>query len=323
MPTDTPEPPLVWAESPLQLVGAAEWAWAHRRSVPVAIRSTPQMVQTLLELRRRGAMFAELSEWLGIPWRRLAANRRWLIGDGFSGQFRMAASVLRPREMTFLDDGAHAIPFADALTGRAPYRRPGVAEHGLSTRVAPLALDHIGRTAREGGVALYTAFDLGASRVAALADRGVSVGAHAFEWTRAHARDTDLRGRVVLGSALPTDGRMLRADYLAWVARAASDGEVTYLPHRRESLEQLRAVAELRGVTVRRTDLPAELVLAGTADLDIVTLSPSTQVTLPLVLAGTGSTLRRLPEASGSVTLRAFGATPGPVAGLSGNRVGA
>ena len=297
MPTESPEPPLVWAESPLQLLGAAEWAWAHQRSVPVAIRSTPQMVDTLLELRRRGAMFAELSEWLGIPWRRLGGNRRWLVGDGFSGQFRMAAAVLRPRGLTFLDDGANTPALADALTGRGPYRRPGIEERGLTVRVAPLALDHIARRAHDGDVALYTAYDLGDARVGALADRGATVSGHAFEWTRAHAPGSGVVGRVVLGSALSVDRRLPVTDYLGWVARAAADSAVTYLPHRRETDDLLRAVAEIRGVTVRRTGLPAELSLAGASGLDIITLSPTTQRTIPMVLAGSGSTLRTLPEA--------------------------
>ena len=73
---------------------------------------------------------------------------------------------------------------------------------------------------------------------------------------------------------------------------AATPGPVTYLPHRRESREQLAAVAEIAGLTIRETDLPVELVLAGAATpLDIRTLASSTTTTLPLVLAGTGSTL--------------------------------
>lgn len=278
------EAPLAWVESPLQLIGAAEWAAARRTAVPVAIRSTAQMMDTAAELAARGSWLGPRSEWLGIPWRLLAGHGHWLVGDGFSGQFRLAAAVLRPARITFLDDGANTPAFADALTGRGPYRRPGVDERGMSVRVAPLALDHVGRRAHDGDVELFTAFDLGAARVDALADRGAHVACHRFEWTRASAPDCGIRGRVILGSALPVDGRMPLDAYLAWVAVAAGREGAVYLPHRRESAPQRAAVARVRGVEVRETGLPVELVLAGAHDLDVLTLSSSTQTTLPMVL---------------------------------------
>ncbi|GGH39261.1 hypothetical protein [Microbacterium album] len=279
-------------ESPLQLIGAAEWAAAHDITVPVAGRLTAQMPETATELLARGARFAATDAYLGIPWRALMRHRHWLVGDGFSGQFRLAAALLRPRRVTFLDDGANAVPFADVLTGRRPYRRPGVTERGLTTRVAPLALDHVLGRAIAGHVEIFTAFDLGEGRRDALADRGIRVRRHRFDWTRASAPPSGLRGRVVLGSARPADGLMPLGDYVAWVEGVARGTSVVYLPHRRETDEQLAAVARIPGVDVRRTLLPAELVLAGAVDLDIVTLASSTVTTIPLVLAGTGSAVR-------------------------------
>ncbi len=82
-------------------------------------------------------------------------------------------------------------------------------------------------------------------------------------------------------------------DYLAWVRAEAALAPVTYLPHRRETPEQMAAVAAIPGVVFSRLNLPAELVLAGTADpLEILTLPSSTTSTLPLLLAGTGSVIR-------------------------------
>ena len=116
---------VAWVESPLQLVGAAEWADAAGTRVAIAGRLTPQMSETADELLARAARFGVTEPYLGIPWKLLSQHRHWLIGDGFSGQFRLAAAVLRPKRITFLDDGANAIPFADTLLGRRDYSRPG------------------------------------------------------------------------------------------------------------------------------------------------------------------------------------------------------
>ncbi len=285
---------IAWVESPLQLVGAAEWASAHRTTVPVAGRLTAQMSATADALLARGARFRDLEPYLGVPFSLLARHGHWLVGDGFSGQFRLAASVLRPHRLTFLDDGAHAIAYADALLGRRPYARPGVAERGLTTRLAPFAHETVLRRAASGRADFFTAFDLGADRADALRDRGLAIRPHGFEWTRRTAPAApELGRRIVLGSAQPVDGRMTLADYLTWVTDAAAPGPAVYLPHRREPREQLAAVAAVPGITIRETELPVELVLAGaTAALDIRTLASSTTTTLPLVLEGTGSVLR-------------------------------
>lgn len=284
---------IAWVESPLQLVGAAEWAAAHRMTVPVAGRLTAQMSATADALLERGARFRDLEPYLGVPFSQLARHGHWLVGDGFSGQFRLAASALRPHRVTFLDDGANALPYADALLGRRPYARPGIVERGLTTRLAPLAHETVLRRAASHRADLFTAFDLGSEREAALEDRGFCITRHSFEWTRRTAPEAELGGRIVLGSALPVDGRMTLADYVEWVTDAAAPGPAVYLPHRRETDEQLAAVSAIPGLTVRRLQLPVELVLAGAAaPLDIRTLASSTSTTLPLVLAGSGSTLR-------------------------------
>ena len=284
---------LAWVESPLQLIGAAEWAAAHRTTVPVAGRLTPQISATADELLARGARFGELEPYLGIPWSLLARHGHWLVGDGFSGQFRLAAAVLRPHRVTILDDGAHAIAYADALLGRRPYARPHVEEHGLTTAVAPFAAEVIHRRAAARRAGMFTAFDLGADRLDALGDRGFGIRRHDFSWTRATApAAAELGDRIVLGSALPADGRIVLADYVQWATDASADG-AAYLPHRRETSEQLDAIAAVPTLRVHHTGLPVELVLAGARRaLEVHTLPSSTTTTLPLVLAGTGSMIR-------------------------------
>lgn len=286
--------PLAWVESPLQLIGAAEWAHAHRVRVPVAGRLTAQMSSTADELIARGAPFGETHPFLGIPWTLLARHRHWLVGDGFSGQFRLAAAVLRPQRITFLDDGANALPFADVILARRRYARPGVAEGRVSALLAPFALHTVDSRAARGGVDFFTAFDFGAARRAALAERGVPALTHDFAFTRSHRRPTALPSRrVVLGSAGPADGRITDGAYLRWVRAEAASGDISYLPHRREPAHQRAAAAAVPGVHLVDTGLPVELALAGAdAALEIVTLPSSTATTLPLVLAGTGSTVR-------------------------------
>lgn len=288
---------VAWVESPLQLLGVAEWAAAHGRSIDLAARVTPQIPETAEELLRRGAAFAEKQPYFGIPWRMLAAHEHWLVGDGFSGQFRLAAAVLRPRRVTFLDDGLNTLALADAVAGTRPYRRPGVNERGLTTRLAPLVLDHVRRTALAGAAELFTAFPLGDARAAAIAEYGMQARRHAFDWLRDTApapriADALGEGRILLGSARYVDGHEPEDGYLRWVAREAAAAPVTYLPHRREPAEALERVARIPGVRVQRLDMPVELALAGIGrPLEIRSLLSSTLTTLPIVLAGTGSTV--------------------------------
>lgn len=286
---------VAWVESPLQLLGAAEWAAARSERIDLAARVTEQIPETADEIIRRGARFAEKQPYFGIPWRMLAGHSHWLVGDGFSGQFRMAAAVLRPRRVTFLDDGLNTLALADAVAGTRPYRRPGVAEKGLTTRIAPLVLDHVRARALDGAVDLFTAFALGADRESAIAEYGLTAMRHDFEWLRSTQPTDRLAGRIrtdriLLGSARPRDGLMPTSTYLAWLESEAAHGEATYLPHRRETAEMLDAVRAVTGIRVVETGVPVELALAGLGrPVEVRSLLSSTLTTLPLVLRGTGS----------------------------------
>lgn len=290
--------PLAWVESPLQLMGAAEWAAAHGTRIAVAGRLTSQVEQTAAELTVRDALFAEQAGYYGIPWRMLRRHSHWVVGDGFSGQFRLAAAVLRPRRLTFVDDGLASIALADSLIGAREFARPGVAERPLARRLAPFAIDAIRLRAAAGAVTMFTTFDLGAARERALRDLGVSVQRHAFErlrTTRPGARpETSLpHDLVILGSARVVDGHMPREEYLRWVRDRSHGAPACYLPHRRERDDDIAAVARIPGVEIVRTDLPIELVLAGDDRArEIVTLTSSAAVTLRRVLAGTASVVR-------------------------------
>jgi len=287
---------LAWVESPLQLIAAAEWAATRDEPIVVALRvSGAQMAATAEELLARGARFAECVPFYGIPWGLLSKHRTWAIGDAYSGQFRTAASVLRPRHITLLDDGALTLAVADSLLERRAYSRPDNHESGLTTVLGVRARERMLRMARHERLEIATAFDLGEDRLIGLADRGIRVTPHRLDWVRRTARVIRVPGnRVLLGSARPGDGLIPIADYLGWVASESAKGPVAYLPHRRERQDIIDAVAEFPGVTVFDTGLPVELVLAGAQEpLEVLTLPTSAETTLRHVLTGTGSTISR------------------------------
>lgn len=287
--------PLAWVESPLQVLGAAEWAHARGTRVDVAGRLTAQVENTVNDVASRGALFGEQVGFYGIPWRMLSRHEHWLVGDGFSGQFRLAAAVLRPRRITFLDDGLNAVAFVDSLTGTRRYARPRADREGAVLRkVTPLALDLIQLRAGRGAVELFTAFPLGDARLARVHSLGATVSRHGFEWIRGtrSARPLDA-DRVILGTARVADGLLDRSDYVAWMRRQAQGSPAAYLPHRRECPQTLAEIARLAGVTVVHTGLPVELVLAAQdRPREIVTLPSSAAVTLRRVLAGSESVVR-------------------------------
>ncbi|MEO5922173.1 MAG: hypothetical protein ABIQ01_13620 [Pseudolysinimonas sp.] len=284
---------LAWVESPLQLIAAAEFAAAQGRAIDVAFRlSGPQMsatAQALLDLR---APFSTCAPYYGIPWRLLSERRHWVVGDGLSGQFQLAMSTLGARAVTLLDDGIMTIRLARALAGTAPYARPGQAASQRRLLLASLTRDRLLAVAARESLTMFTAF-AGHPAIRDLRRLGVAVTEDEFGWLRAHARPVALpSSRVVLGAAAVADGTITADRYLDWVQLAAK-GDATYLPHRREPEPLLSRIAALPGVQLLRTGLPVELALAGTTKpLEIVSLRSTAAVTLRVVLAGNGSTIR-------------------------------
>lgn len=286
--------PLAWVESPLQLLCAAEYAARLGRPIAVALRLTgEQMPVTAQELLDRGALFSTVTPYFGIPWGLLRAQPDWIIGDGFSGQFRMAAAALRPHTITLVDDGDMSHHLASALLGRTGFARPGHRERGLTATLGGIARERMLRLAASERLTMFSAFT-GDPAVAALSARDVTVETNAFSWLRAHARPVELpHPRVVLGSANVTDGLLDESDYRGWLRAVAAEAPISYLPHRRESRAAVARVAQLPGVSVVDCGMPAELALAGTPrPLEIVSMRSSASTTLRRVLEGTGSTIR-------------------------------
>lgn len=262
--------PVAWVESPLQFVSAAELAADRGVRIRVVFRLGPQMSQTAAELMRRGADFASCTPYVGIPWNELAAASEWVIGDGLSGQFRLAAAVLRPKAVTLLDDGTMSLRLAAALAGQCAFERPEQRPSGLRGNLGGLARDQLLRLAGTGRLAFFSVFGSERPEFVAAAALGVRLRANRFSWTRRTARPPRLpTGRVILGTARVADGLLDRAEHLAEVARFVAVGPAVYLPHRREPRAEIDAVRGIRGVSVIEPELPVELFLAGLDGLEV------------------------------------------------------
>ena len=279
--------PLVWVESPLQFVSAAELAAERGVRMRVAFRLGPQMPTTAAELLARGADFASCVPYVGIPWGELSRASEWIVGDGLSGQFRMAAAVLRPKLVTLLDDGTMSLRLAAALAGQCTFERPGQRAGGLRGVLGDLTRDHLLRLAGTGRLAFFSVFGLERTEFAAAAALGVRLRANRFAWTRRTARPPRLPARrVLLGTSRVADGLLDAAEHRAEVARFAASGSAVYVPHRRESAGEVAAIRGIPGVTVLEPGIPVELFLAGLDGLEIRSSGSSADTTLARVLAG-------------------------------------
>lgn len=286
--------PVVWVESPLQFVSAAELAAERGIRMRVVFRLGPQMSQTAAELLARGADFASCVPYLGIPWAELSRAAEWIVGDGLSGQFRLAAAVLRPKAVTLLDDGTMSLRLAAGLAGSGPFERPEQTSTALRGLLGGLARDHLLRLAGSGRLAFFSVFGPEHPEFAAVAALGVRLRANRFAWTRRTARPPRLPAhRVLLGTARVADGLLDRAAHHAEVARFAAAGGAVYLPHRREPVAEVDAVRAILGVTVLEPGLPVELFLAGVDGLEIRSSGSSADSTLTRVLSSPGTAERR------------------------------
>jgi hypothetical protein len=78
--------------------------------------------------------------------------------------------------------------------------------------------------------------------------------------------------RLLLGSAVPTDGRMPVDRYLRGVRAEAADAPLVYLPHRRETESVLTRVRATAGLPIFDSGLSVELLLDGAQEpLELIT----------------------------------------------------
>ena len=291
-------PAVAWVESPLQLINAIEFAASQEIALVIEPRANVlQLDATIDAVRAALPAGVEITAPLadaGDGLFRSAAHK--VVGDVFSGQFRLLVARRGVRSLTIVDDGSATVHLAAALNGGS-FSRMAQIESAAMRALGAVAKNRILAAARRGRVSLFTAYGAEPA-VAGLAVRGLQVDENSYHWLHSlsSAGVSPVKSRVILGSALVTDRQIAEDDYLAWVAAVVGTdvvrGEVmhspvSYLPHRRESGALRSAVAAIPGVTVEPGSLPAELALGASPHLELVeTLPSSAVVTLSAILDG-------------------------------------
>lgn len=259
-----------WGESPLQLLCAVEYAALAGIPLRIVPRAgAVQLAATAQRLEQLGLpVGVEITAPRAVP---AISGAHAVIGDAFSGRVQSAMAVRMPRRVTIVDDGSMSLRLPSVLESGRPLSRSGSA-----STLARLTGSRLRALDALGDLELFSYYRLG--HPAWVPNR--------FAWLSSRSTTGVAGGAVVLGAAAVADGLIAPAVYLDWVARQPAGAR--YFPHRRESAEQLAAVARL-GLTVVQTGLPIELVLAGSQGLSVSTLASSAADTLRILLADTGS----------------------------------
>lgn len=270
---------LAWVESPLQLINAIEYGNATGEDVVIVPRAGVSQLEASIEAV---APALPVSVSIAAPSARMTAFlpvRRRLIGDVFSGQFRLLAALTGLGDLVIVDDGSATMHLAAVLRDPAvPFTRMAQTEGRLNrTLGARLRSSLVGGT--DDGVVLFTTYDAEPA-VAALATIGFRLVHNDYGWLAGLdlGIGAPITGTAMLGTALITDNQIAEPAYLGWVARVAAEAPVTYLPHRREPEATLAAISRLPGVQIRRTGLPVEFVLGASGEVDRVVTLPSSAV---------------------------------------------
>jgi len=277
-----------WVESPLQLLSAVEYAAVTSLPVVIVPRAgAVQLTETASHLSRLDLPAGvQISEPRLSPATGFASHRaHWIVGDVYSGHVRAALAVSRPHLLTVVDDGLSSVRLDAVLTGAESLERPDRDESLAVRTIAALARTSLVVLEARNELELFSCWML----------RHNALITNDFSWLRANATlGADRAGTIVVGSAAVTDGLIDEGEYLDWLRAFAPEG--IYLPHRRETDESLARIAELPGLTVERTSLPIELVLAGSTGLTITGFGSSALTTLARVLEGSGATFIDVPS---------------------------
>ncbi|GAA3573719.1 hypothetical protein GCM10022197_33250 [Microlunatus spumicola] len=195
----------------------------------------------------------------------LGPTRRLVVADPFSGVAQVLISLVRPTDLTVVDDGGATAELVQHLAG---LRLRRASEERTRLRV-------------------FTSVPRGAVGPEPL---GVEVRRNDYAWLRGRWPGPEIHdGADLVGAPLVEAGEVAVTAYLAAVERlVAQQGVTRYLAHRGESDDKLEQVRGL-GVDVDRPTLPLEIaVRRGPVGATVIAF-PSVGVhTLPVVLAGSG-----------------------------------
>lgn len=294
-------------ESPLQLLGAVEAAHANLVTGPYA-------VHWRTDVRDLGTAAAAIaSEPLPDGLRLQPAHRYrnggsrrspFVLGDVFSGRGQAALLARDPAHVVLLDDGVATLNALRTMTGPdagarvpAPLVRVGQPVGRARGWLGSALHLRLRGLARREALTVFTALPVPAAQRDALAARGVRVVNHAFEWiTGLGPGESVAEPVVVVGSAFVADGLIDAERYLHWVGGIAQEQPVRYFPHRRQTPDLLRRLAELPGVAVDRAAGPVELRLRALGPSHRVVCLPSTAFgMLSLVLRSSGTVVEGVP----------------------------
>lgn len=293
---DTAATTRAWVESPLQMVSALEASAAGELgdTVEVIYRAG---IPSLAELAARLGTVALPAGTSVTAW---DTRNLWLrgypeaFGDAFSGALQARGTVARRRPLVVLDDGLATLHLLDLLTAPAggPLVRARARPGSLRRALAGAARTRLLHLAREGHLTVFTALPVRDQAAEAFTELGGRLVRHSFAWS-ASLREPELHGAdiVVVGSAMATDGLIRTDAYARWVHAIADegDGEVVYIPHRRESPAITATVADRPSIRVERGPWPVEVSLRCLPAGTVVHCLPSTPLlTLRTALADLG-----------------------------------
>ncbi|MFV0406432.1 MAG: hypothetical protein ACK5LN_06360 [Propioniciclava sp.] len=292
-----PDSAAAWVESPLQLLNAVEYAHQAPRSQPLTVlwrQRVRQLNTTAAWIADRAAGIVTVRPAQHAWHRQFLAARTRIVGDAFSGQYRLAISALGTRREVLLDDGSAALHLAASLSATGQFERLGQHESWPMRALGEITARRLRRAATRGRLTWFTAY---------ATDPLLATVPHArivpneYTWLRAqHAPSPDGLGTtIILGSALAIDGYLDPMAYEEWVRSLGP--EATYLPHRRESAAFLARLAGA-GLRVHQPALPAEITV-GLADRvnSVHSLPSSTSATLRWILGSTRLTVHPVPDA--------------------------
>ena len=290
-----PAPSCVWVESPLQAISAVE-AHAHgllaQETTVVPRRGVASLPGAIAGLRAMdlptGLTFAPAVAKPPL-W---SFEGSWAIADPFSGVVQQRLLTGRVHRLLVLDDGLATVQFLSLITRDVPAALiRWDAFPARSRRVyAALASRAVNKIGARGGLTVWTAMPVDADLRSAAHRHGIRVQRNAFDWLRAQPTPPALPGHsVVLGNSLVATGAIHPGFYREWLDGVAGDGQISYLPHRREDETFLRDLAGDKRFTVHDVSVPAELSVRGVRPgQQVLGLTTSALVTLRRILAGRG-----------------------------------